>query len=308
MTVLKTAYQTLTLSGVNLSPIRDAITTAMVGGQLKTQDEDFPVVTIVSNQGVLGDVPAFNHPLIVTVGGKDCIAMDCRYFVRQVRGETVVRHPSDYQLALLRAGLTAVWNQEDPKMFLGSVGAALGCYADWFASVLTSRLSPQEYVTAKILAAYFYYSQFHTEDKLNPSTLNHAVGMISRYTRFPASQVHGIINDLPLIGSLEEFCVLLKEQTQSTRLKDLNAGLMVTMLLNSWFGINAKEIVAAAVEHPPTWMALVGMALASRLHNKTKISQTVNRVVHRSDAPLLMRNILGIAKFDDLNTFTLSQS
>lgn len=307
MSVLNTAYQTLTLTGVNLNAIKEPIVTAFNGGQLSAVDEDFPLLTIVSNRGLLADIPAFNHPIELTIAGKMYIAMDCRYFVRQVQGETVIKHPSDYQLALLRAGLNVVWVQEDPKMFLGSLGVTMACYADWFTSTLTSRLTPQEYVSAKILAAYYYYSQFHNEEKMTSSSYVHVVGLISRQTRFPASQVQEVTGELPLIDSLETFCTVLKEQTQSTRLKDLNAGLMVTMLLNGWFGINSKEIVAAAVEHVPTWIALVGMALASRLHNKTKISVSVNRVVRKTDAGMVLRNLTGMANFDEANRLTLSQ-
>lgn len=69
MSILRTAYQTLTLTGVSLDATRAAVITAVNAGKLFPVDEDFPLIPIVRNNGPVGDIPVFNHPLLVSDGG-----------------------------------------------------------------------------------------------------------------------------------------------------------------------------------------------------------------------------------------------
>ena len=46
---------------------------------------------------------------------------------------------------------------------------------------------------------------------------------------------------------------------------------------NTWFGANAKEILAVALEHPPTWLSLVYIALKERSYKNTSLAKIALR-------------------------------
>lgn len=308
MTILQTAYQTLSLRGLDTRATVELIAQAINAKHLVPATEDSALVFITTNSGVNADIPAFAHPLMVNAAGKDYVVMDLRYVLRESRDhELQVRHPADFQLALLRASLTEHWLREGPRPLLSVTGSALGGYAKWIASALFSQLSPQDLITVEILAGFYYFCQFTDEDKLSESERRQVLNLLERYLRYPASMTYNLVVDLPPINSLEAFCTVVKEQTQSTRLKDLNQGLLVAMLSNGWFGIHAKEIVASAVEHPPTWVALCAMAISSRIHHRTKVAKVVERAVRRSDQPLLVRAAMNLSGAEELAQAALNR-
>ena len=45
----------------------------------------------------------------------------------------------------------------------------------------------------------------------------------------------------------------------------------------SWFGSNAKEILAVALEHPPTWYAIVFSSLEERTYKNSMIARVAER-------------------------------
>jgi hypothetical protein len=68
-----------------------------------------------------------------------------------------------------------------------------------------------------------------------------------------------------------------QEITDSVRLKDFNAGVLFTLLGNTWFGANAKEMIAVATEHPPTWIAMLLSAFTERTFKNSQIAKILER-------------------------------
>jgi hypothetical protein len=59
--------------------------------------------------------------------------------------------------------------------------------------------------------------------------------------------------------------------------------MLITLTGQSWFGLNAKEILAIALEHPPTWTTIVHHALQERTYRNSVIAKLAERYIKGSN-------------------------
>ena len=84
-----------------------------------------------------------------------------------------------------------------------------------------------------------------------------------------------------ILGNITEFCSTVQNVLENVRLKDFSMGMLVTLIGNSWFGVNANKILAIALEHPPTWLAVMGSAINYKGYKNTTIAKTIDKVNKR---------------------------
>jgi hypothetical protein len=80
------------------------------------------------------------------------------------------------------------------------------------------------------------------------------------------------------LPSISAMCTIAQEVVDSVRLNDMNIGLFFQILSGAWYGdAAARETLLAALEHPPTWIALLVAAATDRSFKKTGITQLYER-------------------------------
>jgi hypothetical protein len=52
---------------------------------------------------------------------------------------------------------------------------------------------------------------------------------------------------------------------------------LFTVLGGTWFGANAKELVAVALEHPPTWISILLAAFTERSFRNSQLGKLAER-------------------------------
>ena len=283
MTVRKTAYDTTACQDYLMKRTADAVVVANTHGALANEPgSTWAIRQIQGGQAVVEDIPAFAHPMAL-VTGHDAVevVVDVRQFGKfdPMQQQFYVRNSTEYKLAMIRAKLNYVWLTEQPNILRDISPMPMSLFSSWISENCARRwgLDPKEQFQLAILAAIWYNSQFTDATELNEREKLSLVTAISRNLRAQAQDVLEIVDAHPIIASLVHFCQLAPEVTGSVRLAELNPGVLMAILGGTWFGSNAKEMVAVALEHPPTWLAIVLHAITDRSMKNSAITKITER-------------------------------
>ena len=110
-------------------------------------------------------------------------------------------------------------------------------------------------------AALYYLSLFATEDKFD---LGKANLVISRVLGLNLGLVQEVTNGIGYIADAHKFTEAFTGLIDSPRLSGVDVDVLITLLNGSWFGSNSTALIATAVEYPPTFVALIYLALTDR--------------------------------------------
>ena len=227
------------------------------------------------------DVPIFAHPIEVDLSGVKYLAVDARGWLTKLRdGGYKTNNPLDSKLALLRAKLEWHGTHESMRELTNLGTLPMTVFIRWISASLVQRLAltPDVQVTLSIVAGYYYQSLFDNTEMSEDLKVKRAA-VISRGTRIPTSKVLEVADAIEQDGtplnftSIQSFIDIAQIATGSVRLKNMNVGLLYTILSGSWFGANSKEIVTVALEHPPTFLALIYQAINERGYRKARLTE-----------------------------------
>ena len=290
MAINRTAYQTKACEGFKLHGIQEGLTKAHIVGQLEYLF-DTPILANEGSDAVAMAVPSFAHPFEVAKHGntESFLAVDLRSTGRwdASQRQFVVRNQADYDLATVRTLLNHYWINESAEILRDVAPLALVLYTDFVAKKTAQRfaLDRREEADLSILTGWFYLSQFTNEETLTESEAMRMVRTLTQHLRLPAELVLEVIDRIEPeehhyrpIHTITEFCHLAQKVTASVRLQDFNIGILYQLLGGQWFGgMNPRELVAVALEHPPTWLAILWAAGNSRSYKTAGITHLFER-------------------------------
>lgn len=297
MAIRKTAYETTACAGFVISKISNAVEDAMVGGNLGTTKNNSNVREVNRTASVT-PIPTFFHPIAVKApkGWYDAPVPDGEHFDRldpssekqvivvDVRSagkydeaayEFRVRNQYEYDFIALYGELNHYWLNDNARL-LGSVShLPVSLYARWMSENISRRfgLNPQDQLSIAILAAFFYLGQFTNDEEPDMRDLQRICGMISKSVFVNGEAILNVIDKRHYIKNIDEFCEVVKEVTGNVRLNDLNKGLLFSILGSTWYGTNAKELAAVAVEFPPAWILMTYTSYVDRSFKNTGLAK-----------------------------------
>jgi len=309
MTICKTAYDTTACAGFRMAAIVDAIQEARARDYLTAADN---VAYVEVSTGASGQVKAFKHALYIhkwtnpkdwqgaRAGNDDPIlAMDVRAAGRfdATTGRFKVTNSTMYKNLVYRAGLTSVWLTNGAAAFRNITPMATGIFASWLAEAIGFKyaLDPKSKIELMIVAGLFYQSN-HVEgvefDKGNESRY---LASVANALRLNVTEVARVYQQTQAIVSLEDFCTKAKQVLNNVRLENLNGGVLISMMGSTWTGDNAPELVAVALEHPPTWISLVYEAATNMALKKVGLSKIVERSQYKDGLDRLKQMLRTLA-------------
>lgn len=314
MTVLKTAYEALTQTALRTDAITETIGFALASSHLDTISPTLRLVVINRRNTILDNIPHFEHPIQVDGKDSDLLAVDLRPYVgeNKLNGQIVIKRIPGFQLQMVRALLNQKWLREDPKRLMAISTVPMGAYAEWITGAFVGKINPLETDVVKTLAAFYYYCQFSDDVTFTPIDVPKIAQLITRTTRVPIATVIDVLShfdtgngQIKAIESLKDFISALVEVSASPRLRSTTPVDLIRALANGWDGGESKAILSTAIEHPPTWIAFVLLALTSRHHNKSRVSQAVQRSIRKGEESFVAQAIMSAVEFDKINTYGL---
>ena len=283
--MFKYPYETTPISNYVLKDIVAALQRAMVDKELRraqtlskaTVDGMYEVPSYVKS------VPPFSHPIVFDHFGKMVTVVDTRPFVRDSRdGGMRVANETEYRFMILRGVLTKLWAEGTPNDFVTMGDIAARVYTRFLSEGVVRRLNltPGEHQKIAVISAYFYFSLFMPADV----EVGHALPeekrvklatRIARVTNVPADFCLKTLDDVPHFNDVDGYCRALYHVTGSPRLEKFSVGMLYAIVSGGWFGASAREIVAVSIEYPPTFFAMLYMALTDRTYHKAYFTELV---------------------------------
>ena len=232
------------------------------------------------------DIEQFTQPLIINRLGNDHVVLDGRPFITDARGvdknlsDYRVRQHADFMLLIYRGVFTDILVKGATDMS-SAVHLTIKFFEHFITSTIVTRLNLRnDFDTQKRLSilCYLYYLIMSSEEKVSledKRTREFLKLWIVRNLPYNAVDVDSVLENIDDMDSLEGFCANLYNATQNPRLKTMKADDLYTLVAGSWFGINAREIIGVALEHVPTFMALVYSSLTDRSFRKCVLASRI---------------------------------
>lgn len=278
------SYQTTPCSAYKLDKIELEIRKGMIDGSLVMPES----VASVFKESTLTDlyavtatndnIPPFAHPVVIAEGDSGYIVLDLRGSTKTDRvGNVTVGARSDLKFLLLRGALQRSWLNLGPADLLSLGSFPVTVYVRWLSENISRRMSldPASQLVVTVVSGYFYLLSFKEDKSLTENDRIKLASQIARATHIPADKCIDIVATLPVMHNVHDYIAGMIEAVQSVRLAKFNAGLLYSIIGGGWFGANAREVLAVAVEHPPTFLALVYSALNDRSYHRSLFAKTV---------------------------------
>lgn len=295
MTVLNSAYETTACRDYLMKKTLDALELAFLDGQLVLMAGTAAIYEVQGGSSVVDNIPAFAHPVVIGSGDEAKVVVDMRHFGKFDQHQRVfhVRNSVDYKLTQHRAKLNFVWASAAPTILRDISPMAMAVFATWISEAVARRfaLDPQEQLNLSVLTAIWYNSQFLTEDEFTDREKMALANMLQKTMRVSPEVTMTMLDTVPVVKNIQQFCDLAREVTQSVRLEELNTGLMFAILGSSFARTDWRELVAVALEHPPTWVALVMLAVSERTYKHTVVTKITERASFRNEGQNFVRAV-----------------
>jgi hypothetical protein len=298
-----TAYQTLACRSYDLREIEKSLRLAKIENTLaavKTPDRDLRVIDAYAVIPGNNDVPAFTHPFLIEFDGKPTLVIDHRSYVRQSGGSTValtVTNLADYKFQTTRVLFNLHWlTNPEALLNLGELGPVVFCR--WLSESIVRRLGlgPEEQAKVMTVSLFYWHSLFRNGEEWEEKEKLRILTKLNQISAIPTSLSMAIVDQITVMTGIDSYIETLKAVVNSVRLENLNTPLLFSMLGGSWFGLNAKETVAVALEHPPTFCAILLSALESRSYQKSGLGQLVKDLDRKDRGSQFSKNCYGIFK------------
>lgn len=307
MAAAQTAYNTTAHMGDKLQNTLAQITRAIITNNLTirtvtlSNTEQSIRVGLVEGGSVASDtIPYFNHPVFVAdpanATADPIVFVDVRNFgmYNKPQQKFVVRNKTEYLWNIQRAILNYIWayGRKESLRDLSLLPAA--AYSSLIAESVGRRyaLDMAQQTTLQVLACYHYYCLFTDAQNWDETEYNRIVGAIARCTKVQADFIYKVLHETPVIHTLADFCKLAKEKTESVSLEGFDVGILFSITGGSWFGTNARDVMAVALEHPPTWVMIVYGGVTEATFKRSVLAKLMERLAKRHPADVFAKNLI----------------
>jgi hypothetical protein len=287
MPIFRTAYDTLACHGFILDKIRHPLEEAFVRGALAPIGSSDARKLVGADDKLTDAIPSFDHPFAIVDqfshqkgphNVPTIIVGDLRRYGRYDPHQKtfVIKVRNDYAFQEIRTVLNQIWVEGSPSTLGNCSTLPMKLYGLWVADAIGRRyaLEPQEKLKLQVLASIFYAGLFY--DIHDHWDKNRVAAQVKRATLIDSKFIFDALEYVKKpMNSLLEFIQVVKEAIDTVRLKELNHGILYAVLKNTWYGVNNDSITAVALEHPPTWLAMLYMAITDRSYSKVQITDLI---------------------------------
>ncbi len=218
-------------------------------------------------------LPVFYHLVPVQMpglGGKDganYLVGDARSFMRTDReGKLFVANLMEFELLQARLGLGSIWLTQGPAALRNISPIASSIYASWISQTISQRLGLDlgDMMRLRILAAFFYHCLFISKEDFKEDEINRLSVVIAKAAKAPADEAASLMERVGYIEDINDFVNKVRVAMENPRFENFNIALLNTIISGTWFGAGGKEVACVAMEHPPTFLAMVYASFGQR--------------------------------------------
>lgn len=234
------------------------------------------------------EIPLFAHPIsILSIRGKNFICSDLRPFLKKDPNKTIKDRITDrinFDYALSRNIMNLLWAGGRAGEFITGFGYAGRVYGAWISQLIRGLgFNDLEAINARITAMAFYYMQCKDGLRWDDEEKQNVVDWIYSGTQLEEAHVKSIVAMLKPMLSYDHLIDALKITVGGLRASKISISTLSMGFASTWFGYEKNKVVSVAVEHPPTFAALVYSTLASKAFKGCLLAQVIEKTGRRND-------------------------
>lgn len=317
MSIFKTSYDTTIGKLENTKNIASKIEEAFIRDMIYEKNLNYDIspnykLCFIDGSDTSEEaIPQIVHPLLIThttnKGNNSYLCTDIRLFVnpRQFEADNIrpkVKNFGEFNIAVDKALLTLMWLDENIDIMKNDMNFAGNVYATWITDLISKRfaLGGRDQLCLTVLAYLYYQSLFTINPKITDEDKEVAYIKLVSQLKIPKEIIEYVFNKGEMFfTNINSFCEIVKDTLENVRLKDFNVGILATLVGMSWFGVNAGKILTVALEHPPTWIAMVGNIYSYKGYKNTNICKTIEKVNKKGYGEEFISSYRNLLKFKD---------
>lgn len=249
-------------------------------------------------------LPIFYHPVPVTMpavgsqSGANFLVGDARSFMNRDRdGHVKIANTMEYEFLQARVGLGCIWLTDGPVALRNISPIAQSVYASWISQTISQRLGLDlgDMMRLRILAAFFYHCLFVNKEQFDESEINRLAVIVAKAAKAPTDEAASLMTRVGYIEDINDFVNKVVMAMENPRFENFNVGLLNTIISGTWFGMGGKEIACVAMEHPPTFLAMIYASFGQRGYKMaafTRVTEVYRGPKGEADFVRAIRRIL----------------
>ena len=314
MGICNTAYDTSIGVSINTKPIINNLKESFIKDMIYEKNLGYDISPNYKLCFVDGSdsseefIPQIVHPIVVrdnsNKGENNFICSDIRLFVtsKQFEADGIspkVRNYSEYNLMVDRALLQLLWLDGNVTNLQNNFEFAGVVFANWLTEVIARRfaLNGRDQLMLTVLAFIYYQSLFYDENDQSDDIIEYSYIKLINQLRIPREIIDFVVSRELRFTDIHSFIKTVSEVLENVRLREFNFGLLVTLISNSWFGVNADRMLAVCLEHPPTWIALIGNAMSYKGMKSMTIMKVIDKVAKRGAGDVFVNSYKNTLSF-----------
>lgn len=270
-------YSTTIGSKFNTAKVELALQQADIQKRLRVLDPATPWLVAVIDDP---EIPIFLHPIILDDANRGRkVVVDLRQYKRNVNvvenpGGTVIKIApyGGAAITVNRAVLQYMWGVDTADALLGLSNLPVSVYSRWVSEQIIRGLAVEEtfHQQIRVVMAYFYIGLF-SQSALDRNMMQKLASKVSQCTGIAISLVlEWVPDEMP--QDVPGLVKLFSTGNYGMRLEHLSIGSFYTITTKGFFGVTRPdEVLAVAIEYPPTFLAIVHAIVNDRSYNKTPL-------------------------------------
>lgn len=296
------AYETTPCRGYQIDKIEKELKVAFLpNGESEYGNRLTVVDALFNNDSASLKLPSFAHPVFNE--GTNKWTIDIRPFtaIDMRTMKCVIKDPSEVKFNKLRGELCAVFEKESGRNYLRDLSSVIvTVFSSWISENIARRFSlpADAQYRLYIYAAVYYQSLFYDIAEDDEMAKQQIALRLSRDMKVKSEDVFSVMDSIEeesiLNMDINVFCQYAQHVTGSIRLEKFNPALLYTIIGGTWLSFNAREVACVALEHVPTFIAMVAQSAQSRGHTVSPFAKLVTRKSKREleDLGQKLNNIL----------------
>lgn len=234
------------------------------------------------------DIPTFTQYINIGEPNHPNLLIDSRQYMKYdiKTGLYKINGVNDWSFQCIRMALNLQLLKSDETIFsrLGDLPAKV--FHRWVSGALITKynLELQSQMALFVITAYYFYAMCNYElQEPDIEARTQFAPIISRITGVPPDFVLDIIETVGPLKDANDLAYAMSTKSLQGRTGELKFTDLYLLLSNSWQGVNARENVGVALEHMPTYIAMVYMGIADRSYRRTVITQRAESLARGQD-------------------------
>lgn len=223
------------------------------------------------------DVANFTQFVNLGTDQEPKLVLDGRPYMRLDRrtGTYRLTAENDYLFQCVRGALTLRMLDGDTNAIRRLGDVPVITFIRWITLALAQRfnLDLGTQLRMSIVCAYYYYSLLDPSLAEDTDARMQMANIVARVTRADLRTVAEVSESIESIKTIEEFTQTISTGIGSIRMGQLKFADLFTLVASSFVGVNYRENVGVALEHLPTFIAMVYTSLTDRSYRKTTIAR-----------------------------------